>query len=287
MKTPLPPAIVLPKLPPIQREFVFTDDDFDRIRRFIHQRAGIALNPSKKDMVYGRLVRRIRALQLPSFTAYLERLFSERGGEELEHFVNALTTNLTYFFREEHHFPILAEHLRTLSGEVNIWCCAASTGEEPYSLAMTALETASSGARLNVNIVATDLDTNVLRVGAEGIYGAEAINKLPAGMANRYFDRVDDQRWRAKPALRQMIRFQQLNLVDTQWSVRGPFDAIFCRNVMIYFDKPTQHKILTRFAPLMSHDGLLFAGHSESFLHAADVFRSQGKTVYELTRKRA
>ena len=285
MKTPLPPAIVLPKLPPIQREFVFTDDDFDRIRRFIHQRAGIALNPSKKDMVYGRLVRRIRALQLPSFTAYLERLFSERGNEELEHFVNALTTNLTYFFREEHHFPILAEHLRTLSGEVNIWCCAASTGEEPYSLAMTALETASSGARLNVNIVATDLDTNVLRVGAEGIYGAEAINKLPAGMANRYFDRVDDQRWRAKPALRQMIRFQQLNLVDPQWSVRGPFDAIFCRNVMIYFDRDTQLAVLRRFAPLLKPDGLLFVGHSENFYHATDLFRLRGKTVYERVSK--
>ncbi|MCK6437684.1 CheR family methyltransferase [Rivihabitans pingtungensis] len=285
MKTPLPPAIVLPKLPPIQREFVFTDDDFDRIRRFIHQRAGIALNPSKKDMVYGRLVRRIRALQLPSFTAYLERLFSERGGEELEHFVNALTTNLTYFFREEHHFPILAEHLRTLSGEVNIWCCAASTGEEPYSLAMTALETASSGARLNVNIVATDLDTNVLRVGAEGIYGAEAINKLPAGMANHYFDRVDDQRWRAKPALRQMIRFQQLNLVDPQWSVRGPFDAIFCRNVMIYFDRDTQLAVLRRFAPLLKPDGLLFVGHSENFYHATDLFRLRGKTVYERVSK--
>ena len=285
MKTQPPPAIVLPKLPPIQREFVFTDDDFDRIRRFIHQRAGIALNPSKKVMVYGRLVRRIRALQLPSFTAYLERLFSERGNEELEHFVNALTTNLTYFFREEHHFPILAEHLRTLSGEVNIWCCAASTGEEPYSLAMTALETASSGARLNVNIVATDLDTNVLRVGAEGIYGAEAINKLPAGMANRYFDRVDDQRWRAKPALRQMIRFQQLNLVDTQWSVRGPFDAIFCRNVMIYFDRDTQLAVLRRFAPLLKPDGLLFVGHSENFYHATDLFRLRGKTVYERVSK--
>lgn len=285
MKTPLPPAIVLPKLPPIQREFVFTDDDFDRIRRFIHQRAGIALNPSKKDMVYGRLVRRIRALQLPSFTAYLERLFSERGGEELEHFVNALTTNLTYFFREEHHFPILADHLRSRSGEVSIWCCAASTGEEPYSLAMTALETASSGARLNVNIVATDLDTNVLRVGAEGIYGAEAINKLPAGMANRYFDRVDDQRWRAKPALRQMIRFQQLNLVDPQWPVRGPFDAIFCRNVMIYFDRDTQLAVLRRFAPLLKPDGLLFVGHSENFYHATDLFRLRGKTVYERVSK--
>ena len=285
MKTPLPPAIVLPKLPPIQREFVFTDDDFDRIRRFIHQRAGIALNPSKKDMVYGRLVRRIRALQLPSFTAYLERLFSERGNEELEHFVNALTTNLTYFFREEHHFPILADHLRSRSGEVSIWCCAASTGEEPYSLAMTALEAASSGARLNVNIVATDLDTNVLRVGAEGIYGAEAINKLPAGMANRYFDRVDDQRWRAKPALRQMIRFQQLNLVDPQWSVRGPFDAIFCRNVMIYFDRDTQLAVLRRFAPLLKPDGLLFVGHSENFYHATDLFRLRGKTVYERVSK--
>ncbi len=282
MKTSLPPAIVLPKLPPIQREFVFTDDDFDRIRRFIHQRAGIALNPSKKDMVYGRLVRRIRTLQLGSFAAYLELLFSaDRGREELEHFVNALTTNLTYFFREEHHFPILADHLRGRSGDIQIWCSAASTGEEPYSLAMTALEAASAGARQSVSILATDLDTNVLRTGAEGIYGAEAINKLPSGMAQRYFDRLDEQRWQAKPALRQMIRFQPLNLVDPQWSIRGPFDAIFCRNVMIYFDRDTQLAVLRRFAPLLKPDGLLFVGHSENFYHATDLFRLRGKTVYE------
>lgn len=285
MKIQPPPAIVLPKLPPIQREFVFTDEDFDRIRRFIHQRAGIALNPSKKDMVYGRLVRRIRALQLPSFTAYLERLFSERGSEELEHFVNALTTNLTYFFREEHHFPILDEHLRALSGEVSIWCCAASTGEEPYSLAMVAQEVANAGARQTVSIVATDLDTHVLRVGAEGIYGAEAINKLAPDMASRYFDRLDDQRWRARSVLRQMIRFQPLNLVEPQWPVRGPFDAIFCRNVMIYFDRDTQLAVLRRFAPLLKPNGLLFVGHSENFYHATDLFRLRGKTVYERVNK--
>ena len=123
--------------------------------------------------------------------------------------------------------------------------------------------------------------TNVLRTGAEGIYGAEAINKLPSGMAQRYFDRLDEQRWQAKPALRQMIRFQPLNLVDPQWSIRGPFDAIFCRNVMIYFDRDTQLTVLRRFAPLLKPDGLLFVGHSENFYHATDLFRLRGKTVYE------
>ena len=272
------------------REFVFTDADFERVRKLIYAHAGIALSPAKQDMVYSRLARRLRETGLKSFGDYLALL--ERGDKnEWEKFVNSLTTNLTSFFREPHHFPILAEHLKKLQGRspIKIWCSAASTGEEPYSIAMTVVETFNS-FNVPVSIVASDLDTNVLAFGMKGVYSRDRIDKLSPDRLSRFFVKgtgTQEGSYTVKPELRRLITFQRLNLLEPNWSVRGPIDALFCRNVMIYFDKPTQHKILTRFAPLMSEDGLLFAGHSESFLHAADVFRSQGKTVYELTRKRA
>lgn len=272
------------------REFVFTDADFERVRKLIYAHAGIALSPAKQDMVYSRLARRLRETGLKSFGDYLALL--ERGDKnEWEKFVNSLTTNLTSFFREPHHFPILAEHLKKLQGRspIKIWCSAASTGEEPYSIAMTVVETFNS-FNVPVSIVASDLDTNVLAFGMKGVYSRDRIDKLSPERLSRFFVKgtgTQEGAYTVKPELRRLITFQRLNLLEPNWSVRGPIDALFCRNVMIYFDKPTQHKILTRFAPLMSEDGLLFAGHSESFLHAADVFRSQGKTVYELTRKRA
>ena len=272
------------------REFVFTDADFERVRKLIYAHAGIALSPAKQDMVYSRLARRLRETGLKSFGDYLALL--ERGDKnEWEKFVNSLTTNLTSFFREPHHFTILSEHLKKLQGRspIKIWCSAASTGEEPYSIAMTVVETFNS-FNVPVSIVASDLDTNVLAFGMKGAYSRDRIDKLSPDRLSRFFVKgtgTQEGSYTVKPELRRLITFQRLNLLEPNWSVRGPIDALFCRNVMIYFDKPTQHKILTRFAPLMSEDGLLFAGHSESFLHAADVFRSQGKTVYELTRKRA
>ncbi|MBI3144261.1 MAG: chemotaxis protein CheR [Pseudogulbenkiania sp.] len=275
------PSIALPKVE-YSREFAFSDADFERIRKLIYREAGIALNPSKKDMVYGRLVRRIRELKLASFAAYLDHLESASGRREFEQFVNALTTNLTFFFREEHHFPILAEHLKKKAqqgGEVAIWCAAASTGEEPYSIAMTALE-AVPGAR--VSIAATDLDTTVLETGRKGIYPADKISRLSAGHATRFFDRLADGSYQAKAALRSMISFSRLNLIDSTWPLRKQYDAIFCRNVMIYFDRDTQLAVLKKFAPLLKPDGLLFVGHSENFYFAADLFKLRGKTVYEL-----
>lgn len=288
LKSPLIPP--LPAPPPLVREFEFSEQDFERIRAFIRRKAGIALNPSKKDMVYGRLVKRIREFGLSGFSAYLDLLDSPAGRNELENFVNALTTNLTYFFREEHHFPILAEHLqaRAQAGatELSIWCSAASTGEEPYSLAITACEALAGMARPpRVEIVASDLDTSVLRQAAEGTYTAEAVAKLPAPLVGKYFDRQPDGRFRAKPLLRGMVRFQRINLVEpvSSWGLRAPFDAIFCRNVMIYFDRPTQLEVLAKFAPLLKPDGLLFVGHSENFYQASERFRLRGKTVYERT----
>ena len=270
------------------REFAFTTADFERVRKLIYEHAGIALSPAKQDMVYSRLARRLRETRLKSFGEYLALL--ERGDKgEWEKFVNSLTTNLTSFYREPHHFPMLAEHLKKLQGRspIKIWCSAASTGEEPYSIAMTVVE-AFNSFNTPVTIVASDLDTNVLATAAKGVYTHDRVDKISPERLSRFFIRsvgAQDGSFTVKPELRRMITFQRLNLLEPNWSLRGPFDAIFCRNVMIYFDKPTQYKILSRFAPLMSDQGLLFAGHSESFLHAADLFRSLGKTVYELTPK--
>ena len=271
-----------------EREFAFTVADFERVRKLIYEHAGISLSAAKQDMVYSRLARRLRETRLKSFGEYLALL--ERGDKgEWEKFVNSLTTNLTSFFREPHHFPILAEHLKKLQGRpsIKIWCCASSTGEEPYSIAMTVVETFNS-FNVPVSIIASDLDTNVLATAAKGTYARDRVERLAPERLNRFFTKgtgATDGAFTVRPELRRLVAFQRVNLLDPSWSVRGPLDALFCRNVMIYFDKPTQYKILKRFAPLLDNNGLLFAGHSESFLHAADLFRSQGKTVYELTNR--
>ena len=272
----------LPTLMP-EREFHFTQADFDRIRRLIHDQAGISLAPVKQDMVYSRLARRLRALQLGTFAEYLAVL--ETGdAAEWETFVNSLTTNLTSFFREAHHFEILRRHLEALPQRpLRIWCSAASTGEEPYSLAITACETFDSLSP-PVEILASDIDTNVLAVGQCGIYPMERVERLSQERLQRFFLRgagAQAGQVRVRTDLQRLITFTRINLLDSRWPVRDHLDAIFCRNVMIYFDKPTQYQVLKRFAPLLRPEGLLFAGHSESFLHAADLFRSLGRTVYE------
>lgn len=271
------------------REFLFSETDFERVRKLIYQRAGISLSPVKKDMVYSRLARRLRALNKSSFTEYLDAL-EKNGGDEWERFVNSLTTNLTSFFREPHHFPIFAEHLRKLGNRrpIRIWCSAASTGEEPYSIAMTVAETFGSDVG-HVSIVASDLDTNVLVTAEKGVYPIDRVEKLPPERLRKFFFRgtgAQEGFVAVRPELKRMIEFKQINLLDASYPLKGPLDVIFCRNVMIYFDKPTQYKILSRFAPLLQADGLMFAGHSESFLHAADLFKSLGKTVYALSGNR-
>ena len=271
------------------REFEFTADDFNRIRRLIYQRAGISLADSKHEMVYGRLARRLRATGLKSFTQYLDELESGTRSDEWQAFTNALTTNLTSFFREAHHFPLLADFARNRREHIQIWCSASSTGEEPYSIAMTLCE-AFNTSTPPAHIVATDIDTNVLATAEKGVYPLERLSKLPADQARRFFQKgtADNKGLaRVRPELRQLITFRQLNLLAESWPISGPFDAIFCRNVMIYFDKPTQRKILERFVPLIKPDGLLFAGHSENFLYVSDAFRLRGETVYEPVREGA
>ncbi|WP_338848645.1 CheR family methyltransferase [Massilia sp. W12] len=265
------------------KEFEFTAQDFERVRAMIYKRAGIALAESKYEMVYSRLARRLRANGLSSFSQYLDELESGRAQDEWEAFTNALTTNLTSFFREAHHFPILAEHIRD-KRDINIWCSASSTGEEPYSIAITVCEVFGT-LTPPAQIIATDIDTNVLATASNGIYPIERIDKLSPERARRFFLRGKGEQAglvRVRNELRNMITFKQLNLLSDSWPISGAFDVIFCRNVMIYFDKPTQARILSRFVPLMKPDALLFAGHSENFLYVSDALKLRGKTVYEL-----
>ncbi len=269
------------------KEFHFTRQDFDRVRTMIRDCAGIALADGKQEMVYSRLARRLRATGLGSFTDYLDQLERNALAGEWQAFTNALTTNLTSFFREPHHFPILAQHAQERAS-LSVWCSAASTGEEPYSIAMTLCD-AYGSLTPPVNIVATDIDTDVLQTAAQGIYPAERVRSLPGEQLRKYFLKGKGSQGglvRVRPELRKLIDFRQLNLLGQDWSLKPPFDIIFCRNVMIYFDKPTQRQILSRFVTLMKPDALLFAGHSENFLYVSDALKLRGKTVYELLGRR-
>lgn len=271
---------------PRLRDFDFDDRDFERIRKLIYGHAGISLSPAKRDMVYSRLARRLRQLGLGSFDEYLD-IVESGDAAECEAFTNALTTNLTSFFREAHHFPILAQHLRRAGAArpQTIWCSAASTGEEPYSIAMTAVETFDS-FNPPVRILASDVDTNVLATAEAGVYAEDRVEKLDPVRVRRFFKRgtgTNAGKVRVCEELRKLITFRRINLLEDGWPLRGPLDVIFCRNVMIYFDKTTQLAILERYAPLLQADGLLFAGHSESFHNAAHLFRLRGKTVYGRT----
>lgn len=264
------------------REFAYAKRDFHRVRELIYAHAGISLNESKTEMVYSRLAKRLRATGHREFGSYLD-ILSNDSHPEWEHFVNALTTNLTEFFRESHHYPVLAQHARRSSSRpFRVWSAACSTGEEPYSLAMTLCDAFQSDDP-PVEILATDLDTQVLEKGAAGIYEVDRVEGVDHAHLKHFFLRGTGTRAgkvRLRANVRKLVRFQQLNFHSAQWNVSGKFDAIFCRNVLIYFDKPTQHRVLRRLAGYLVPDGLFFAGHSESLLHAADVFLPIGKTVY-------
>ncbi|RUR30999.1 chemotaxis protein CheR [Vreelandella andesensis] len=271
----------------IERDLVLTDADFARIRELIYLRAGIVLAEHKREMVYSRLAKRLRHHGITRFTDYLSRLERQPDAKEWEAFTNALTTNLTAFFREAHHFPLLAEHINKQQGPITIWCSAASTGEEPYSIAMTLLETLGAKAS-QAKVIATDIDTDALSKARAGVYPLEQVRKLDEGRVKRFFQKGTGGHSglaRVRPEVSALVEFLPLNLLASQWSVKGPFDAVFCRNIMIYFDKDTQAKILKRFAPLMKPDALLFAGHSENFSYISDAFKLRGQTVYTLAKK--
>lgn len=269
----------------IDAEFAFGSADFERVRSLIYQRAGISLHAGKQAMVYSRLSRRLRDTGHRSFAAYLQALEQAGGEGEWQQFVNCLTTNLTAFFREDHHFSALADDLRARGSGAEpprIWCNAASTGEEPYSIAMTVAETLGAGARASV--LATDIDTQVLATAKAGVYEAGARGLSPERL-KRHFLRgtgANAGRMRVKPELARLVEFRPFNLMTPQWSGFGePFDIVFCRNVMIYFDAPTQRQVLQRMHRVMRPGGLLYVGHSENFTDARELFRLRGKTVYE------
>lgn len=265
-----------------------SDIHFRRISELIYQRAGIVLADHKREMVYNRLVRRLRILGINDFGQYLAMLESDANSAEWQAFINALTTNLTAFFREAHHFPILAEHARSRPNNYSVWSTAASTGEEPYSIAMTLSE--ALGPRMDsCSIQASDIDTQVLEKAVAGVYRQEELRTLSPQQMQKFFLKGTGPHSglvRIRPELAQMVAFQQINLLASHWQLNGPFDAIFCRNVMIYFDKQTQEKILRRFVPLLKPGGLMFAGHSENFSQISREFYLRGQTVYGLAKER-
>lgn len=260
---------------------------FNRVRRLIHEIAGISLGATKRTMAMNRLLPRLKATGHERFASYLDHV-EAAGSPERAHFANALTTNLTSFFREPHHFPLLVEHLsrrRPGAPPAVVWSAACSTGEEPYSIAM-ALEEAGDEALRDVRIIASDIDTRALDVAREGVYTLERAAGLGAERLRRHFLRGSGSREglvKVRPGIAARVEFRQVNLCGRDWSIDTPVAAIFCRNAMIYFDRPTQLGVLERFRPLMKGGGLLFAGHSENFHYLAGHFlRARGKTVYEL-----
>jgi chemotaxis protein methyltransferase CheR len=283
----LPPQTLASPVP-ADAEYTLTPADFERIRRLIYDRAGISLHAGKQAMVYSRLSRRLRETRQPSFAAYLEGLERGAGGDaEWQEFVNCLTTNLTAFFRGEHHFHAMVDDLRALAGRnggkpLRIWCNAASTGEEPYSLAMTVIETL--GVSAPAKLVCSDIDTKVLATAQRGVYAADSRGLSPERL-KRHFLRgtgANSGSIRVKPELARLIEFRPFNLMSASWSALGdPFDMVFCRNVMIYFDGPTQRKVLERIHGVTRPGALLYVGHSENFTDSRDLFRLRGKTIYE------
>ncbi len=263
------------------REFLWSDTDFARIKALIYKKAGISLHDGKHAMVYSRVSRRLRETGHTSFRSYLDWL-EQHDGPEWQEFVNALTTNLTAFFREQHHFEVLHEMLAAKrSHPWRIWCSAASTGEEPYSIAMTATEALWPGG--NFHIVNSDIDTKVLATAARGVYKADGVKGLSHERLQRFFMRgkgANAGLMRVKPELQKHMEFMPINLIH-ELPLREPFDVVFCRNVMIYFDGPTQRQVLERIHRVMKPGGTLFVGHAENFSDARSLFVLRGKTVYE------
>lgn len=262
------------------REFAFEKADFKKVQQMLFKKAGINLSDAKEAMVYSRLARRIRALNLKSFNDYLAVV--GRSEAELEQFINSLTTNLTSFFREPHHFTALADYLAQHSNVTNIWCAASSTGEEPYSIAMVVAE-AFGSFKTPIKIIASDIDSKVLAKAKAGVYPLASISKIPIERQKQFFHKgkgANEGKVKVVDELRQMVQFKKLNLTDQRWDVKAPLDIIFCRNVMIYFDKPTQLNVLKRMVDMLKPTGLYMAGHSENFNMHTNLVRPVGKTIY-------
>lgn len=274
-----------------EREFAFTQHDFEYIRDLVGERTGIVLSDHKVDMVYGRLARRLRQLRLRSFKDYLDKI-SQDGDQELVEFTNALTTNLTAFFREPHHFDFLRKTAipglieRRPHKRLRVWSAGCSTGEEPYTIAITLQEAMPLIKRWDVKILATDLDSNVVSRAKDGVYSLDRVNGISKERQQRWFRKgsgLNSGKVKVSTDLQKLITFKQLNLMH-EWPMKGKFDVIFCRNVVIYFSKDTQRELFDRYADILADDGYLIVGHSESLHKVTDRFELLNKTVYRKLR---
>jgi chemotaxis protein methyltransferase CheR len=272
-----------------EREFAFSDLDFRSLAQLAYEHAGIVLSDAKKNLVYGRLSRRLRTLQIATFREYREYLASEPG--ELQSFINSLSTNLTKFFRESHHFADLRSHVaapfshsahKAGSHRLRLWSAGCSTGEEPYSIAVVLKRDIPDIERRDVRILATDIDTEVLTRAARGVYSEEAIDEVPAPYRKYFQPNTEGEKAGqvfVDPAVQKLISFRQLNLLGP-WPFKGLFDVIFCRNVMIYFDGPTKAKLVERFTQQIKPGGTLYIGHSESIHGGHPGLELVGRTIY-------
>lgn len=273
----------------VEREFHFTQEDFNFIKKLVHEVSGIHLSDVKQDMVYSRLARRLRILNFKAFSEYCYYLDNNKE-KELSYTINAITTNLTHFFREEHHFDLLKKTIipdlirdQPRGKRLRIWSAGCSTGEEPYSIAMSIMDALPNQQGWDKKILATDLDTNVIEKCLSGVYDTKRIDPVDDRNIKRWFkphgtsgkEIIVDQE------LKQLIAFKQLNLMDSAWPIKGPFDVIFCRNVIIYFDKPTQQRLFQRFYDLLAPGGNLFLGHSEQLGEFQRNFVLLGKTSFK------
>ena len=270
------------------REFAFSDDDFRSLSKLAYEETGIVLPESKRNLIYGRLSRRLRALGLTTFHDYRAYLGGDGGSAEMQNFVNSISTNLTKFFRESHHF----DHFRSTvvvpyaqargrsSRRLRVWSAGCSTGEEPYTIAVILQKEMADIARHDVRILATDIDTEVLGKAARGEYPANSVDDVPKAYRGFFLPsgRGSSAIQLSEP-IRSLIAFRQLNLLET-WPFRGSFDAIFCRNVMIYFDGPTKTALVERFVKALIPGGWLYIGHSESLLGSHAGLKLMGRTIY-------
>lgn len=267
-----------------EQDFTLSERDFERVIGRIYQLAGIVIEPQKRQMIHARLSRRLRATGMANFTAYLDHATSGADPEEMQEFINAITTNLTSFFRENHHFThfranVVDPAIASNSGKLRIWSAGCSTGEEPYSIALTLLQAASS-VPSDFKILATDLDTKVLEKASTGLYLKEKAGEALIPHKAHAKPASDGEHIEIGKAARALISFRQLNLMQA-WPMKGPFDAIFCRNVLIYFDAETKANLINRYAEIIRPGGFLYLGHSESILGDHAAFSNEGQTTYK------
>ncbi len=271
-------------------EFVLTDAEFKKLTNIVRELTGIVLGDHKREMVYGRLARRLRELGMQSFAQYCSLLDSQESETETGFLVNAITTNLTKFYRESHHFDFLTDHLKAICDDpsrrtgdksVLIWSAGCSSGEEPYSIASTILSKVPTMAQWQVKILATDLDTNMLATGQAGIYSKNSLQDIPSDYARVFQEntKVENDRIHVRERAKDLVHFKQLNLLHP-WPMKKKYDVIFCRNVLIYFDGPTKEGLVKRYADMLVPGGMLFLGHSESLQNKIDKLTLIGRTAY-------